>query len=131
MVVGLLVVSSSGCVNSHFEDMRRKIDDLEMPASYREGDELQTGTKPAFFGDAPALRRGYRAPKDLDSTCAELREVLVEWEPRWVLLEDRCIAYFRMSPGLRAATAVSYTVSVTARRRPDVSGTSVLVTVSE
>ena len=131
IVICLLVAPVGGCANAHFDDMRRKIDDLKMPASYRQGGELETGTIPAFFADSPALRRGYLAPNDLETTCSELQEILAERDPRWVTLEDRCIAHFRMSPGLRAASAVSYTVTVTAERRPDVSGTSVLISVSE
>lgn len=132
MLVGVWALPLEGCASSaHFDDMRKKIDELEIPVSYQQGGEHKRGGRPVLFGDLPAVTRGYRSPSDLKSTCAELEEALTAREPEWIYLENKCIANFRMTPGFRAMTAVSYSASVTAIRPRDGKGTAVLVTISE
>lgn len=131
-VIGFCTLVLEGCVSgAHFNDMRRKIDELGIPESYERGGEHTQGSVPVLFGDLLSITRGYHSPNDLRATCAELQEVLAAREPEWIYRDNKCTANFRMRPGLRAATAVFYNTSVTALRPRDGDGTVVLVTLSE
>jgi len=94
-----LAIAGLGCA-PRFESMRADIDELRLPNDYVLMEEVESGDVLGFFGESPELRRQYRAPREFEPTCREIRDAASHFatvERQWSRRELEAVSVCSLS----------------------------------